>query len=201
MLLVPLSPNGDVNISKYGGVSTSLGQKTSANSIPVTLASDILPLPTDIQQVWHPDEFSNYSLGLIAIGYDRSYGQFGTIPLSDGGQNVPVAIQNVVTSFPYVWAAVAIARGKIAAGSLTNAYATLLTMGGVGAVLFLANSTDQSVLFSYDNGTTDHIELDAGENVVIDFAENSRYLPNSTIKAKWVSAAPAVGSVRASLLR
>lgn len=31
---------GDVNIAEYGGVSTSLGQKTMAASIPVTIASD-----------------------------------------------------------------------------------------------------------------------------------------------------------------
>lgn len=36
---------GDVNIDEYGGVSTTLGQKTKSASIPVTLASDQDALP------------------------------------------------------------------------------------------------------------------------------------------------------------
>lgn len=98
-------------------------------------------------------------------------------------------------------AAANVARGKIAAASLTTSYATLLTMGGDARVLHLYNSTDQPVLISLDNGSTDSIELDAGESKALDYYANGLSLTSSTIKAKYVSTQPSVGSVRAEIAR
>lgn len=93
------------------------------------------------------------------------------------------------------------ARGKITAASLTGSYATLLTMGGDARALILSNSTDQPVLISLDNATTDSIELEAGEVNAIDYYALGFVLTSSTIKAKYVSTPPSIGSVRAVILR
>jgi hypothetical protein len=57
-----LDPNGNlrvvttsgaeqnVNVNEYGGVATTLGQKVSASSIPVVLASDQSPVPVTINE-------------------------------------------------------------------------------------------------------------------------------------------------------
>lgn len=48
-----LTPSGtqDTNLTKVGGASISLGQKTSANSLPITIASDQSTLPVNMTQL------------------------------------------------------------------------------------------------------------------------------------------------------
>lgn len=92
-------------------------------------------------------------------------------------------------------------RGKIAAASLTNTYASLLSMGGAAKIIALFNSTDQPVLISLDNGTTDSVELDAYESLTLDLVAAGLTVASSTISAKYVSTAPSVGSVRANVVR
>lgn len=201
MLLVPLSPNKDINLSQVGGAAVSLGQKLSSASIPVVVASDQSAVEVSLKQGLAVDNFSNYAEGVISIGYDQSYGLFGTLPLSSGGMTVPVEVLNLISTYPYLSSAVVPARGKIVAGALTGSYASLLVMGGNAVAAVFSNSTDQDVLISYDNGTTDHLELAAGETVFIDFQVNGRVLASNTIKAKYVSAGPSIGSVRAAVFR
>lgn len=204
MLLVPLSPNKDINLSQVGGAAVSLGQKLSSASIPVVVASDQSAVEVSLKPSGTGlavDNFSNYAEGVISIGYDQSYGLFGTLPLSSGGMTVPVEVLNSISTYPYLSSAVVPARGKIVAGALTGSYASLLVMGGNAVAAVFSNSTDQDVLISYDNGTTDHLELAPGETVFIDFQGNGRVLASNTIKAKYVSAGPSIGSVRAAVFR
>ena len=74
-------------------------------------------------------------------------------------------------------------------------------MSGAAKHLALWNSTDQNLLITYDNGTTDNVELDAGEFYSVDFVALGTVLPASTIKVKWLTAAPKFGSVRAVIIR
>jgi hypothetical protein len=46
---IPVSEDAD--ITKWGGVATSLGQKTSASSVPITIASDQSDLGIDLKSV------------------------------------------------------------------------------------------------------------------------------------------------------
>lgn len=93
------------------------------------------------------------------------------------------------------------APGKIAGASLTNSYATLLTMGGAARAVFLLNSTDQAVSFSLNGGTTEFIELDSGECTAVDLYSLGLYATSGTISAKWVTLQPSTGSARAAILR
>lgn len=113
-------------------------------------------------------------------------------------RNIPSGTQTVTESTS---AAANVARGKIAAASLTNSYATVVAMGGNAKAIFLFNSTEQPVLFSLDGGTTDTFELDAGECVTIDYYALGLFATSANIQAKYVSTAPAVGSVRATVMR
>ena len=100
-------------------------------------------------------------------------------------------------------AAVLPARGKIAGTALTLSYANLLVMGGAGKMLQIFNSTEVPVEFSYDGGTTTHLELGPYESLAEDFAANNMTLTSGTIQARLVSGAAPLngGSVRAKVVR
>lgn len=48
----------NVNVSEYGGVATSLGQKVSASSQPVVIASDQSPVPASQSGTWNINNVS-----------------------------------------------------------------------------------------------------------------------------------------------
>jgi len=95
------------------------------------------------------------------------------------------------------------ARGKIAGTALTLSYANLLVMGGAGKMLQIFNSTEVPVEFSYDGGTTTHLELGPYESLAEDFAANNMSLTSGTIQARLVSGSAPLngGSVRAKVVR
>jgi hypothetical protein len=93
------------------------------------------------------------------------------------------------------------AVGKIAGTSLSGTYANILTTTGQATVLALLNTCNQTILISFDSGTTDHVELEAGESLVIDFGANNRRLASGTeIDAKHGGVVPTQGSVRATVI-
>lgn len=51
VLTTPATGDQNINIDKYGGVSTTLGQKASAASIPVVIANDQSTVPVNETQV------------------------------------------------------------------------------------------------------------------------------------------------------
>ncbi len=91
--------------------------------------------------------------------------------------------------------------GKIDAASLGSAYADIMTMGGNAWGVILSNSTDQSVMFSIDGGSSDFYELDAGEGIALDLRALGLYASAHAISAKWTVLQPSTGSVRATILR
>lgn len=93
------------------------------------------------------------------------------------------------------------ARGKIAGTSLTGSYATLLSMGGAARHVSIFNSCDEAVLVSFNAGTTDTLELDAGEYFSCDYAALGMQVGSSTIQAKHAGTVPASGSIRAVIVR
>lgn len=167
----------------------------------VTIGGGYITAYIDGAATVQQDTLTSFYNVIPAGGWDNSAGQFAALPLSNSGTTVPTEILGTATVDINSSSVAAVARGKIAAASLTGSYATLLTMGGSARALHLYNSTDQPVLITLDNGTTDSVELDAGESYVIDYAMNGMILTSSTIKAKYVSTAPSVGSVRAIIAR
>ncbi len=174
---------------------------------PIVAASDVslnggyTTVYIDGAAVIQQDTLTSFYNVMPAGGWDAGMGGFAALPLTNSGATVPVEVTGTVVVSSNTATLANVARGKINAASLTGSYATLLVMGGQGRVVHLYNSTDQPVLFSLDNATTDSIELDAGENYVVDWVANGLVASSSTIKAKYVSTAPSVGSVRAIIAR
>lgn len=167
----------------------------------VTLAGGYTTAYIDGTTVLQQDTLTSFYNVMPAGGWDAGMGGFAAVPLTNNGSTVPVEVANVVTTTPNTGTLANVARGKIAAASLTGSYATLLSMGGAARALHLYNSTDQPVLFTLNAGTTDSVELDAGESFVVDYYANNLTAASSTIQAKYVSTAPSVGSVRAVITR
>ena len=91
------------------------------------------------------------------------------------------------------------AKGKIVGASLTASYATLLNPTTDMRIVYIFNTCNQTILVSLDGGTTDSLELEAGESVTMDLANNGLKFDNAVnISAKHGGAAPTAGTVRAS---
>jgi len=91
------------------------------------------------------------------------------------------------------------AKGKIVGSSLTASYATLLNPTTDMRMVYIFNTCNQTILVSLDGGTTDSLELEAGESVTMDLANNGLKFDNAVnISAKHGGAAPTAGTVRAS---
>lgn len=265
-----ITPSGtqDVNLTKVGGVATSLGQKAESASIPVVLATEqdtakdgsetsqgqftgigvLKAAPFEGNPAWAawPASEDGYPYAAVA-GYDDA-GQVqapissraSSSLLSNGAslrglvtrsfihgpdaggsdlRTVQVAIASpgssdvglVVRPIPSGTQNIAItavsatapAYGKIAGSSLTTSYQTVLTMGGAAKILQIWNSTEVPIIFSYDGGTTNNLELGPYESESVDYAANGMTLASGTIQAKLVSGSAPVngGSVRAKVTR
>lgn len=129
--------------------------------------------------------------------------KFGALGQANMAGSAPVVLASDQTAIPVIQATssamVFQARGKIVGASLTGTYATLLTAAGSLRVIELFNSCDQPIMISFDNGVTDHFELDAQEQFSIDLAAAGRHIAAATvISAKHAGVTPASGSVRCS---
>ena len=151
------------------------------------------PVDQNPVETW-VDDFSSARWGVVAMGAEDN---LSTHPLAVD-LNGKLIISN---DSNYFAAASCPARGRIAAASITSSYTSLLSMTGNARHLALWNSTDQELLISYDNGSTDSVALDAGEFYAIDFVALGTILVSSTIVVKWVTAQPKAGSVRAVMIR
>lgn len=177
-----------IDLSTVGGDGMSLGQKVAAAAITVVPASDMNPTES-----WF-DDFSSQRWGNVMMGVEANLSSHPVAVDSIGNLIVANATNSATT-------ALTDARGKIDGPSITNTYSTLLSMSGAARHLALWNSTDQNLLITYDNGTTDNVELDAGEFYSVDFIALGTRLAASTIKVKWLTAVPKFGSVRAVIIR
>jgi hypothetical protein len=88
-------------------------------------------------------------------------------------------------------------KGKIAGSSLTGSYATLLDPTADLRILAFLNSCNDTILVSLDGGTTDSLELEAGESITLDLGQNGlKFSSAVNISAKHNGAAPTAGSIR-----
>jgi hypothetical protein len=166
------------------------GQQALTSAITAVLPSDMNPVESWL------DDFSSTRWGITAMALNAD--NVTTFPLKADDSGALITTNPVTTAVT----ALCDARGRIAGPSITNSYATLLSMSGPAKHLAIWNSTDQELLITYDNGTTDNLDLDAGEFYAIDFMALGTRLATSTIKVKYVGAvAPKVGSVRAVMVR
>jgi len=177
-----------INIAQAGGVDFALGPQTESKAITVTYPTDRTPVES-----WF-DDFSSQRWGNVMMGVEANLSSHPVAVDSIGNLIVANATNSATT-------ALTDARGKIDGPSITNTYSTLLSMSGAARHLALWNSTDQNLLITYDNGTTDNVELDAGEFYSVDFIALGTRLAASTIKVKWLTAVPKFGSVRAVIIR
>jgi len=122
------------------------------------------------------------------------------VPLSASVEGY-LNVSTISNTFPNLTTAANVARGKIAGTSLTGSYATLLSMGAAARHLSIFNSCDQTVLVSFNAGSTDTLELDAGEYFSCDYASLGLQVGSSTIQAKHNGVVPTSGSIRAVIVR
>ena len=93
--------------------------------------------------------------------------------------------------------------GRIAFGSVTGAYATLLTVAGTGATMIINSSLDKEVVLSLNGGTNDHVYIQPGltpASLIIDFAANDMSY-SGTIQVKHTGAAPTAGVLSVLVIR
>ncbi len=170
----------------------------------VTLGGGYTTVYIDGTTVLQQDTLTSFYNVMPAGGWDASMGAFAAVPLTNNGSTVPTEVLNTVSTAPTISTVAAVARGKATAATITAAaggYTTLITMGGVGRILHLYNSTDQSLIYTLDNGTTENVELDAGQSYAVDYYANDLELTSSTIRVKYATAGPSVGFACAILTR
>ena len=68
------------------------------------------------------------------------------------------------------------ARGKLTCSALTTTYSTALTPGFNVGILHIFNSCNGTIIISINGGATDYLELEPGENTVIDFRANNMFI-------------------------
>ncbi len=115
------------------------------------------------------------------------------------GTVVPVTVSTVapVTTTTAVFQA----EGAIAFGSLTNAYATLLTPTAGTKILQMRNNTNAAVSVSMDAGSTTNYTLDAGDALSLDLLANSLNMGATAIQVKYAVGAPTSGSFRINAVK
>lgn len=85
-------------------------------------------------------------------------------------------------------------NGLIGFGSLTNTYATLMTLAAGTKIFILKNCTDSFLYFSM-NASTDHFYLDPGDRQTIDLAALG-LTSSAVVSVRWNGAAPTTGAAR-----
>ncbi len=115
------------------------------------------------------------------------------------GTVVPVSVSTVapVTTTTAVFQA----EGAIAFGSLTNAYATLLTPTAATKMLQMRNNTNAAISVSMDAGSTTNYTLDAGDALSLDLLANSLNMGATAIQVKYAVGAPTSGSFRINAVK
>ncbi len=90
------SSGGDVNITEVGGAAISLGQKTSANSFPVVIASDQSAIP--VTGTFTPSGTSDVNLtkvagASVATGHGTAAGALRVELVDLVGQAVALSVE------------------------------------------------------------------------------------------------------------
>lgn len=102
------------------------------------------------------------------------------------------------------------AYGRLAFGSITGTYATLLTVTpstgsitnnrGAATILYFFNNLNADVIISLDGGTTDAVYLPANFSWTCDLSTGNM-LYTGTIQVKHTGSAPASGGIACSVVR
>lgn len=91
-----------------------------------------------------------------------------------------------------------VAPGRLAFGSVTGSYVTLLAATGSVRKLLLTNSLDKETIITLDGGTTDFIYLPASTGLLLDFDISLQY--SGTVQVKHNGVAPTVGAISAGIV-
>lgn len=92
------------------------------------------------------------------------------------------------------------AKSKTNCSALAASYATLLTTTFDVCIMHVFNGCDGTWVLSIDSGTTDYLDLAAGESVAIDFCANGLHiLRGVTLRAKDGTTPPTTGTLRISV--
>jgi hypothetical protein len=130
----------------------------------------------------------------------NKFGSIGQHAMAGSTSVVIASDQSSIPTTPGVAAAVTQTFGKIAFGSLTGSFATIMTLSSDAKIVAIFSSLDQPVTVSLDGGTTSFMELDS-ESVVLDLGTSGMKINSGAqIQVKYSSSAPTVGSIRVSVL-
>lgn len=150
------------NISQWGGSATSLGQKTSANSVPTVLASDQSAIPVSQSGAWSVTANAGTNLNTSALALDASV---TALQVSQGsttsGEKGPL-IQGAVTT---------------AAPTYTTAQTNPLSLTTAGALRVDASGSTQpvsgTVTANAGTGTFATSEIAAASSAVTSVASSA----------------------------
>ena len=169
---IAVDTSGNVRLANLPATADTNSGGAGASTLRAVLATrhEAVATPLAVQ----------LSTGSAAVDYNAG-------PATSATPRVAVAATNLAYT----------AKGKITGSSLTGTYATLLNPTSDLRVLAFFNSCDNTILVSLDGGTTDSLELEAGESVTLDLAANGLKFDNAVnISAKHAGAAPTNGTIR-----
>lgn len=178
-------------LSAINSKTPGQGQALMAASTPVAIASDQSSIPVSQDGPWIVDVGSMGDItGTVSLPTGASTAANQTTANSSlSSIDTKLTVSNIAYQ----------AKGKISGTSLTGTYATLLNPTSDIRILLFFNSCDATILVSLDGGTTDTLELEAGESCTIDLATNGLKFDNAVnISAKHGGAAPTSGTIRAT---
>lgn len=168
----------NVNISEYGGVATTLGQKTSAASQPVVIASDQSTLPISAAALPLPTGASTSALQtsgnttLSTIAANQTNGTQHTI--IDSGT---VAVTQ--STSPWV------VSGTVTASRNTNGQANNSTVVGTSAVTFTPPTNAVGFVVESESSNTINLRYACGTTatttvgMILEPGRDSGYIPSS----------------------
>jgi hypothetical protein len=183
-----VNDSGQLSIAATIDATKDAGN-VDADTLRVVIASDNVPLSVD-------DGGSSLTVdGTVAATQSGTW-NVGTVTTVSGVTTVST-LTTVTNPIGTTATGSNQAKGKVAGSALTGTYATVLTPGFIARLLALFNSCNDTILVSLDGGTTDGLELEAGESLTLDLGANGRHLASGVnIQAKHAGAAPTAGTLR-----
>lgn len=196
---LPTGAATETTLASIDSKLNSLGQKASVASVPVVLASDQSSI--NINNISGTVSLpSGAATETTLAALNNKFGSIGQ-HASAGSTSVVIASdQSPVSVTPGVVAATTQDFGSIDFSTLSNSYATIMTLTADRKIIAIMNSLDQPVSVSLDAGSTDFCNLD-GESIVLDLGTSGMKLNSgAVIQVKYSGSAPTQGSVRVSVL-
>lgn len=185
----------NVNVSEYGGVATTLGQKVSASSLPVVIASDQSAVPISAASLPLPTGAATNS-ELITINSTLgspfqaggSIGNTSFIATQSSGSNLHVDVDNfpatqAVTQSTSPW----VVSGTVTSSVNSNAQVNNSTVVGTSPITFTPPANAVGFVVEAESSNTVNLRYAAGTTasttvgMLLEPGRDSGYIPTSAI--------------------